>query len=249
MPGCAPPTGPRLPLHSLQVPMSTMPVGARRVLPSIPTRPLSPLLLAMACAVAGAADADQNLVVTAPREVAAPTNQGPAAIAHEIALIPGGTTLLDGADFTRRQVSNLGDALRYAPGFWAVSPTGTSAVTLSARGSNLDSKGYDTNGVRMLEDGLPITTADGNNHNRFISPLVVRQAVVARGANSLEYGASTLGGTINFITPTAYDSPALHGFISGGSFGYLNAFGSGSRVFDNGADAPVTVEGRTRSEE
>jgi iron complex outermembrane recepter protein len=188
--------------------------------------------------------ASDTLQVSAERDTA-PTNFDRATIKHEIEVTPGGLTWVDGADFTRRQVSNLADALRYAPGFWVSSPSGTSGVTLSARGSNLDSKGYDTNGVRMLEDGLPITTADGNNHNRFISPLVARQAIVARGANSLEYGGSTLGGTINFITPTAYDSAPLHGFVGGGSHGSLNAFASASQVFDNGADALVTVEGRT----
>jgi iron complex outermembrane receptor protein len=235
--------------------MSTHHVAARHfrhlfstIHPGGPRRRLviSPLLLTIACSAAVAADADQALIVTAPQEDSAPTNLDHQAMEHEIALTPGGVTLLDGDEFTHRQVSNLGDALRYAPGLWAVSTSGTSGITLSARGSNLDSKGYDTNGVRMLEDGLPITTADGNNHNRFISPLVVRQAVVARGANSLEYGGSTLGGTINFITPTAYDSPSLHGFVSGGSFGYLNGFASGAKVFDGGADAMVTLEGRTR---
>ena len=210
-------------------------------------RPLliSPILLSMACAATHAADANQTILVTAPQDTTAPTNLNREEIEHEVSVTPGGVTFVDGADFKTRQVSHLGDALRYAPGYWVSSPSGTSGVTLSARGSNLDSKGYDTNGVRMLEDGLPITTADGNNHNRFISPLLIRHAVVARGANSVEYGGSTLGGTINFITPTAYDSAPLHGFVSGGSNGYLNAFGSASQVFDNGVDAMVTVEGHT----
>ena len=203
---------------------------------------LSPMLLALASTVVVA----EEVVVTAPVVGAAPTNLDAQAQAHEVSMTPGAVTVVDGSDFSQRQVSNLGDALRYTPGVWAVSPGGNSAVTYSSRGSNLDSTGYDTNGVRMLEDGLPITTADGNNHNRFISPLVARQAVVARGANSVEYGGTSLGGIVNFVTPTAYDTPALQGLVSGGSFGYANAVASGGRVLENGVDGLVTVEGRHR---
>lgn len=47
-----------------------------------------------------------------------------------------------------------------------------------------------------------MTTADGNNHNRVVDPLTARYISVARGANALTCGASTLGGAIDFTSPS-----------------------------------------------
>ncbi|WP_311964768.1 hypothetical protein, partial [Acinetobacter baumannii] len=47
--------------------------------------------------------------------------------------------------------------------------------------------------------------------------------VVARGANALTYGASTLGGAIDFISPTGLDSPPLELAVNGGSHGQRQA--------------------------
>src|SRR5690606_38190348 len=83
----------------------------------------------------------------------------------ERALTPGGVAVLDGDALHRRQVGHLGDALRYVPGGWAQSTAGGDAVFVSSRGSNLDATYYDGNGVRLLQDGLPVSAADGSNHN------------------------------------------------------------------------------------
>lgn len=96
--------------------------------------------------------------------------------------------------------------LRYVPGMFTQSSYGSDELFFSSRGSNLDATDYDKNGVKLLQDGLPVTTADGNNHNRVIDPLTARYVSVARGANALTYGASTLGGAIDFTSPTARNS-------------------------------------------
>src|SRR5690606_32729926 len=107
---------------------------------------------------------------------------------------PGAVTIVDNDALYQRNVSSLADMLRYVPGIWAVSNSGTDSMFFSSRGSNLDATNYDMNGIKLLQDGLPVTTADGNNHNRIIDPLSSHYASVARGANALTYGASTLGG-------------------------------------------------------
>ncbi len=157
------------------------------------------------------------------------------------ALVPGGVSLVDGEELHRRQVGNLADMLRYVPGVWSESSAGSEEVFFSSRGSNLDATDYDRNGVKLLQDGLPVTSADGNNHNRIIDPLSARTAVVARGANALTYGASTLGGAIDFTSPTARDVPAFSLFTSGGSHGALNARASGGVVLDT-FDALLTLD-------
>jgi iron complex outermembrane receptor protein len=134
-------------------------------------------------------------------------------------LTPGGVTVLDGADSFRRHVTNLPDMLRYVPGVWSESSSGADELFLSSRGSNLDATDYDGNGIKLMQDGLPVTTADGNNHNRVLDPLSARYAVIARGANALTYGASTLGGAIDFISPTARTDAPVSVSLNGGSYG------------------------------
>ena len=92
-------------------------------------------------------------------------------------------------------------------------------------------------------DGLPVTAADGNNHNSFIDPLAARYAVVARGANAMTYGASTLGGAINFITPTARTTPN-EVYLSAGSHGTVQNSVTGGAVAGD-FDGLVTVEQRS----
>ncbi|HEY6130818.1 MAG TPA: TonB-dependent receptor, partial [Halioglobus sp.] len=117
-----------------------------------------------------------------------------------------------------------------------------SSVFISARGSNLDATDYDGNGIKLLQDGLPITSADGNNHNRLIDPLSTRYATVARGANAMTYGASTLGGAVNFNSPTALNSEPAQLYVNGGSHGRLNAHATASQVFSNGVDGLLSAQ-------
>ncbi len=166
------------------------------------------------------------------------------ALQSEVARTPGGMTLVDGADLRERNVSSLADLLRYVPGVWSASDSGSDDIFFSSRGSNLDATDYDMNGIKLLQDGLPVTTADGSNHNRIIDPLSARFATVARGANALRYGASTLGGAIDFVSPTARNSTPLDVFVNTGSHGQLVGRATFARVFDDHVDALLTVEGK-----
>src|SRR5690606_8675736 len=135
--------------------------------------------------------------------------------------------------------------LRYVPGVWAESGTGGDAIFLSSRGSNLDATDYDNNGIKLFQDGLPVTTADGNNHNRFMDPMTASRVVVAHGANALTYGASTLGGAIDFTTPTARDGAPGELSLNGGSFGLASVRLAAGGV-SGSLDGRVTLETRER---
>jgi iron complex outermembrane receptor protein len=164
---------------------------------------------------------------------------------EEQALIPGGVSVLDGDELLQRNVSSLEDMMRYVPGVWAPSHTSTDNVFLSSRGSNLDATNYDMNGVKMLQDGLPVTTADGNNHNRILDPLSASRAIFARGSNAMSYGASNLGGAINFISPTARDVDPLELYINGGSHGSVQTRVTAATLFAEGqGDGLITLEGK-----
>ena len=161
----------------------------------------------------------------------------------ERALTPGSVTTVDGKDLQQRSVTNLADVLRYVPGVWTESVSGSDEVFFSSRGSNLDATSYDKNGIKLLQDGLPVTTADGNNHNRALDPQSARYASIAHGANALSYGASTLGGAIDFTSPTARNSDPLSLSASGGSHGQLNGQLTGGLAGES-FDALATLESR-----
>lgn len=182
-------------------------------------------------------DALEIIVVTAERIQAD--------LDAERAVTPGAVTNLDGAEFYERRVAQLSDMLRYVPGVYAESYNGNDDVFYSSRGSNLDATDYDKNGVKFLQDGLPVTAADGNNHNRALDPLSARYATVAHGANALAYGASTLGGAVDFTTPTARSTlPSVS--TSAGSFGELGLRATFGTVFSDNLDALVTAEAQQR---
>ncbi|MCL7713574.1 TonB-dependent receptor family protein [Stenotrophomonas mori] len=167
------------------------------------------------------------------------------AVEAERAQTPGNVNVVDGETFYARSVNNMADSLRYVPGVWAESGTGGDGIFLSSRGSNLDATDYDNNGVKVFQDGLPVTTADGNNHNRFPDPMAARRVVVAHGANALTYGASTLGGAIDFISRTARDSAPLEVFVNAGSFGLVSGRLTAGAVAGD-LDGQLTVESKAR---
>ncbi|GHE81836.1 TonB-dependent receptor family protein [Thalassotalea profundi] len=162
-------------------------------------------------------------------------------IETEQALTPGGVSIIDSDEFYKRNVSTLADMLRFVPGVWTTSGSAGDSTFFSSRGSNLDATNYDGNGIKLLQDGLPVTAADGNNHNRIVDPLSTRYAIVARGSNALTYGASTLGGAINFISPTAHDMEAFQVYLNAGSHGKLEGRATAATV-NGDFDAIVTLE-------
>lgn len=174
---------------------------------------------------------------------ASATDQASQALKAERDRTPGGVTVVDGEDLRTRHVTNLADMLRYVPGVWATGGASADSSFLSIRGSNLDATNYDGNGVRLLQDGLPVSAADGNNHNRAIDPLSARHAVVARGANALTYGASTLGGAIDFISPSARDGAPNELMLELGSHGQVQTRATLGKV-SGSFDGMVSAEAR-----
>lgn len=156
----------------------------------------------------------------------------------ERARTPGAVTTVDGDALYQRGVSNLADALRYVPGVWVQSASGGDNGYISSRGSNLDATGYDNNGIKLFQDGLPVTAADGNNHNRFVDPLGASTIQVAHGANALTFGASTLGGAMDFTSPTARAGDPSQWYLALGSRGLY-----ASRLTLGGVDAAGAVDG------
>lgn len=131
-----------------------------------------------------------------------------------------------------RYVHDLRDALKDVPGVYVESRYGQE-LRLSIRGSNL-TRDFHLRGLELLQDGIPMNYADGGGDMYQIDPKYFRAIEVMKGGNALAYGSSTLGGAINFISPTAYTALAPNIMsLEGGSYGTVRGQAQMSRIIGN----------------
>ena len=149
---------------------------------------------------------------------------------------PGNVSLVSESDYDRRAVLGLSDVLVRQPGVYARSTAGQQSLKLSIRGSGLASP-LGTRGVIVLRDGLPLNQSDGVLDPAYADPFNARYMEIYRGANALRYGAATLGGAINIVSPTGYSHSGVETQLEGGSNDYLRLQTRVGQVFDNGMDA------------
>ncbi|WP_395733546.1 TonB-dependent receptor family protein [Prosthecobacter sp.] len=135
---------------------------------------------------------------------------------------PGGAGVVDADFYKRGRASTLKDALDFAPGVLIQSRFGAEESRLSIRGSGLQ-RTFHGRGIWMMQDGMPLNLADGGFDMQAIEPLTANYIEVFRGANALQYGSSTLGGAINFISNTGYTAPASQARVEIGSFNTYRA--------------------------
>lgn len=136
-----------------------------------------------------------------------------------IKTIPGGASVVDMAVVREGRVSTWTDSLGLAPGVYIQDRFGSEEARITIRGSAL-SRTYHSFGLTVMQDGIPINYADGFFDMQTIDSSAARHVEVLRGANAASYASSTLGGAINFVSPTGYDSPRFLGRAEAGSFGY-----------------------------
>lgn len=128
-----------------------------------------------------------------------------------------------------RHVDNIADALREVPGVLGAERYGQE-IRLSIRGSSL-TRFFHLRGIELLQDGIPTNLADGSGDFDQIDTLYFRSIEVYKGGNALVFGSSTLGGAIDFVSPTAYTALAPDMIrIDGGSFGSYRGQAQVSRV-------------------
>ena len=102
--------------------------------------------------------------------------------------------------------NNLRDVLKDVPGVYVQTRYGQE-LRLSIRGSGIG-RAFHTRGIEIPQDGIPFNMADGSGDFYQIDPLSVRSTEVYKGGNALPFGTSTLGGAVNFVSPTAYTAVA-----------------------------------------
>jgi iron complex outermembrane receptor protein len=138
----------------------------------------------------------------------------------EIQRTPGAVAIIPDTVFKSGPANTVRDILGWVPGVITQSKSNIDN-RLSIRGSGL-SRNFGNRGINVLMDGiLPINTADGLFDVFEIDPTAYRYVEVFKGANALRYGGNSLGGAINFVTPTGRDASRLDARIDGGSFGFV----------------------------
>ncbi|MEL6062767.1 TonB-dependent receptor family protein [Methylobacterium sp. DCY52] len=147
----------------------------------------------------------------------------------------GSVAFVDAATLQDRYANTIRDVLKDVPGVYVQERYGQE-LRLSVRGSGI-ARGYHLRGLEILQDGIPFNLADGSGDFYQIDPLALRAVEVYKGGNALTFGATTLGGAVNFVTPTAYTALAPNILrIDGGSFGTIREQAQMSRI-----DGPLDV--------
>jgi iron complex outermembrane receptor protein len=137
----------------------------------------------------------------------------------EINQTPGGVALVTAEAYRNSTpASTIKDVLDYVPGVFA-QPKWGDDTRLSIRGSGL-SRNFHLRGVQLYMDGIPINTADGYGDFQEIDPTAYKYVEVYKGGNALQFGANSLGGAINFVTPTGRDRFPNGVSVDVGAFGF-----------------------------
>ncbi|AKJ29155.1 TonB-dependent receptor family protein [Caldimonas brevitalea] len=192
---------------------------------------------------AAAARSLPGVVVTGRQSDDASTLTQPdtATARRRISQTPGGAAVLDAADYSEGRVATLADALGRATGVFVQPRFGAEEARLSIRGSGLQ-RTFHGRGIKLMQDGVPLNLADGSFDFQAVEALSARHVEVWRGANALAYGASTLGGAINFVSPNGYNAEPWRVRAETGSFGYGRAQVSTGGVH-GAADHYLSVSG------
>lgn len=127
---------------------------------------------------------------------------------------PGAVSLVGLEELQLRQPRSTEEMLRTVPGV-TVKPEEESAIVANIGMRGLSSADYKT---LILEDGVPVAPGLFVGNGRYYNPRVqhMEGIEVLKGAASLRYGPSTIGGVINYISRQPADGVQLS--VRGGSF-------------------------------
>lgn len=133
--------------------------------------------------------------------------------------IPGAANVITKEQLELTQPLSTEAALKLVPGV-VIKPEEESAIVANIGMRGLSAADYKT---LILEDGVPVAPGLFVGNGRYYNPRIQRMEgiEVLKGAASLRYGPSTIGGVINYKTKTPEPGVALSGRV--GSHGYKEA--------------------------
>lgn len=132
---------------------------------------------------------------------------------------PGAVAIVTAEELQLKQPRLTEEALRTVPGV-AIKPEEESAIVANIGVRGLSSSDYKT---LILEDGVPVAPGLFVGNGRYYNPRIQRMEgiEILKGAASLRYGPSTIGGVINYLTKQPRDGVEVA--LRAGSFGSREA--------------------------
>lgn len=130
---------------------------------------------------------------------------------QEAARQPGAVSQVSSEEMDRIQPRSTEEALRGVPGVY-IKPEEESAVVANIGVRGLSAADYKT---LVLEDGVPVAPGLFVGNGRYYNPRVQRidSIEILKGASSLRYGPSTIGGVINYRTKQPADGVVLESSV------------------------------------
>ncbi|MFC3195884.1 TonB-dependent receptor family protein [Marinicella sediminis] len=155
--------------------------------------------------------------------------------AAEVRRWSGSSHMTTDSEWLQQRAINVKDLLDEVPGVYVQQRNGAESARLSIRGSGLGRQ-FQGGGLLLLQDGVPLNTADGSFDFQAIDPLLTDFVTSFRGANGMALGGSTLGGVINFGTtlPNPTDPTELQ--LSYGAYSTRQLMLSMSDIFSESLD-------------
>jgi len=127
---------------------------------------------------------------------------------------PAANTVITAEELRLQQPRSTEEALRNVPGV-SIKHEEETAIVANIGIRGLSSADYKT---LILEDGVPVAPGLFVGNGRYYNPRIERMdsIEVLRGAGSLRFGPSTIGGVINYLTKTP--EPGIRTQLRAGSF-------------------------------
>ena len=148
--------------------------------------------------------------------------------------LPGSAEVLDARALESSRVFTTNEALRKLPGLTVRDEEGLGLrPNVGIRGLNPTRSTKST----LLEDGVPLSYAPYGDNASYYHPPVERFELIEllKGAGQIVFGPQTIGGSLNYITPTPPARPGGYISAGGGSRGYSDVrvrLGGNRMLFD-----------------
>ncbi len=117
----------------------------------------------------------------------------------------GGAAVVDSKVFEKDFSQNFEDTLSFVPGVYATKRF-AEEVRISIRGSGIE-RNFHQKGLATFQDGIPFNSADSSGDFQEIDNLTLQRIEVFKGGNALQYGGTSIGGSINMISKTGQSHP------------------------------------------
>lgn len=147
--------------------------------------------------------------------------------AAELSRIPGAATLVPSSALQIWRAPTPNEVLRQVPGLTIREEEGLGLrPNIGVRGLNPTR----STKVLLLEDGIPITFAPYGDNASYYHPPITRfeRVEVLRGSGQIAFGPQTVGGVINYITPTIPAQKTGRISLTGGSRSFLDVNARGT---------------------